>query len=282
VPEATLRRAAFGDLSGPSFTGLATGGEPRTRLLTAVLLGAKGRYAAAATILDELRRDDDPVLASLAGSTLASHRRQLGGHGAARGLDGVALLAATRASVARQDPDGLDARGALSDALLGLAADNLAVGQVAVARRLAATAAGVPAGWRGQVRAGWVGAEIELAAGRAVDAVGPAERAAELAHARGARRHAIKSDLVLGAALAATGVPASRDRAAELVRSALSAAEKCEFLSLIWPACLIGAELSPEVGLHYRFRARQVLHAVLLHADPCVRRLAKESPWVPT
>jgi hypothetical protein len=282
VPEAFLRRAAFGDLPAASVSALPVDGGPRVRLLSAMLLGAKGRYAAAATILDELRRSDDLLFGSLAGSTLASHRRQLGGHAVARGLDGVALLAATRAAAGPPDPDGLDVHGALSDALLGLAADNLAVGRIAVARRMSAAAAEVPAGWRGQVRSGWVGAEIELAAGRAADAVVPAQRAAELAHARGALRHAIKSDLVLGAALAATGDPAARSRAAGLVRRALSEAEGRELSSLVWPACLIGADLWAEDGARHRFRARQVLHAVLRHADPCGRQVANESAWVPT
>jgi hypothetical protein len=284
--ESRLRRAAFGDLAS-AHAPLTSSGAPKVRLLSAIVLGAKGRYAAAATILGELLQVADPVVASLAGSTFASHRRQLGGHTVARGFDGTALLLASRAtnrlddSDDSGDPDGLDAHGAMCDALLGLAADNLGLARVPAARRLAAAAAEMPAGWRGEVRAGWVGAEVELAAGSPEAAVAPAERAAGLARARGAGRHTIKSDLVLGAALAATGDAAGRDRAVGLIENALEAAEECELSSLIWPACMIGGNIRAELGEKYRFRAAQVLHRVLLGADPVGRRIARESPWVP-
>jgi hypothetical protein len=285
VLEDKLRRAAFGDLPClplGEVSASASSGEQRVRLLAAVLLGAKGRYAAAMTVLDELRRGPDRLVASLATSTLASHRRQLGGHAAARGLDGVALLMATTSAEVLADADGLDVPGAISDALLGLAADNLALGRIAAARRLAASAADVPCGWRGRVRAGWVGAEIELAAGRPEAAVPPAEAAAGLAHGRGALRHSIKSDLVLGASLAAAGGAEGRERAVSLVSNALEAAEKGEFDSLIWPACLIAVDVRADMAQVYRFRATQVLHAVLRHADARGRRIAQQSPWVPT
>jgi hypothetical protein len=278
--EVQLRDAAFGAVPMPRVTDGS--GVPKVRLLTAIVLGAGGRYAAAATILGELARSADQVIASLAGSTFASHRRQLGGHAVARRFDGAALLTASRAVSPRPDPDGLDAEGAVSDALLGLAADNLALGRLPAARRFAAGAAEVPSGWRGGVRAGWVGAEIELAAGAPEWAVGPAERAAELAHARGARRHSIKSDLVLSAALAGTGDAADHERAVVLAENALSDAEKDECYSLIWPACSILGNLGAEHGEKYRFRRAQVLHGVLLRADPGGRRIAHDSPWVPT
>jgi hypothetical protein len=282
VREDELRRAAFGELPLARVPGRPS--TPKAALLSAIVLGGRGRYGAAATILTGLVRDEDPVIASLAGSVFASHRRQLGGHAAARRFDGPALLKASRALELHKtdDPDGLDARGAMSDALLGLAADNLALARLPAARRLAAAAAGIPAGWRGEVRSGWVSAEIELAAGAPEDAVAPAERAAELSRARGAYRHSVKSDLVLGATLAATGDPGTHDRAKRLVENALQEAEKCEFSSLIWPACSIAGNLGAEPVEKYRFRSAQVLHGVLLRADPGGRRIARESPWVPT
>jgi hypothetical protein len=282
VLEDKLRRAAFGDLPWLPAAGIPRTGPPRVRLLSAVLLGARGRYAAAMALLDGLRREADPLMASLAASTLASHRRQLGGHAAARVLDGAALLMATKAADDTADADGLDVPGAVCDALLGLAADNLALGRIAAARRLAEAASKLPRGWRGEIRAGWVGAEIELADGRPEAALAPAERAAGLAHGRGACRHSIKSDLVLGASLAAAGAVNGRERAEGLVSRALEAAEKGEFTSLSWPACLIAADLRTDLAQDYRFRAGEVLHAVLLHADPRGRRIAQQSPWVPT
>ncbi|NBH11162.1 hypothetical protein GTY80_49000, partial [Amycolatopsis sp. SID8362] len=120
--EPALRAAAFGSDPLPDRAVLRGGGSARERLLAAIVLGAQGRYAAAATLLDRLRDDPDSVIASLAATTLASHRRQLGGHRQARALDGEAL-AKVAGVESEPDPDGLDAAGARADAFLGLAAD---------------------------------------------------------------------------------------------------------------------------------------------------------------
>ncbi|WP_410569295.1 hypothetical protein [Amycolatopsis sp. cmx-4-61] len=278
--EPALRAAAFGSDPLPDPAALRGAGRPRERLLAAVVLGAQGRYAAAATLLDVLRQERDPVTASLAASTLASHRRQLGGHRQARALDGEAFAKAAAAET-EPDPDGLDAAGARTDALLGLAADNLALGRLAAARRLADRAAAAGHGWRATVRGGWVGAEIELAAGQGAAAVPHARRAWETARARGARRHIVKSGIVLAVALSAAGDPDHRQISDDLVGNAMATAEECELLSLSWPAALVAADLRPGHAEEYRFRMAQVLHAVLRSADPCGRRVAGESPWVP-
>ncbi|MFD8497918.1 hypothetical protein [Amycolatopsis sp. NPDC059657] len=272
-----LRAAAFGD--APVFD-LPPAETPLDRLLTAIVLGARGRYAAAATLLTELGRWEDLVIASLAMSTLASHRRQLGGHDAARGLDGAAFALAMRAAEDAEDPDGLDTAGARADALLGLAADNLGAGRLTAARRSLDRALTIPTGWRGRVRAEWVTAELALASGRPDDAIDPAERAIVVSAERRSRRHFVKSRLVLAATLSA-GDSTGRERANELVTAALSDAEECELHSLIWPACLIAAGIEGQLREKYRFRSAQVLHAVLLRADPVGRRIARQSPWVP-
>ncbi|MEQ0562954.1 hypothetical protein ABJI51_28070 [Amycolatopsis sp. NEAU-NG30] len=278
--EPALRAAAFGGDPLPDPAVLRGPGTGRERLLAAVVLGAQGRYAAAATLLDALRRGKAPLEASLAASTLGAHRRQLGGHREARALDGEAFAMAVTLE-SEPDPDGLDAAGARADALLGLAADNLALGRLAAARRLAERAAAQDAGWRAGVRSGWVGAEIELAAGQGAAAVPHAERAFETAVARGARRHAVKSGIVLAVALRAAGRPDHREISDALVGNAMAAAEESELLSLSWPAALVAADLRPGHAEEYRFRVAQVLHAVLRSADPCGRRVAGESPWVP-
>ncbi|SEF31548.1 hypothetical protein SAMN05421837_105787 [Amycolatopsis pretoriensis] len=280
--EPALRAAAFGSdpLPDPAVLRGGGSGTGKERLLAAVVLGAQGRYAAAATLLDGLRREKDPVLASLAASTLGAHRRQLGGHRQARAFDGEAF-AKVVSETTEPDPDGLDAAGARADALLGLAADNLALGRQRAARRLAARAAEQHAGWRACVRGGWVGAEIELAAGQGAAAVPHAERAFETAVARGARRHAVKSGIVLAVALGAAGGPDHRKISDGLVGNAMATAEECELLSLLWPAALVMADLRPGHAEEYRFRVAEVLHAVLRSADPCGRRIAGESPWVP-
>jgi hypothetical protein len=280
VHEPALRAAAFGSdpLPDPAVTRGAGG--PRERLLAAVVLGAQGRYAAAAALLGPLRREAGPIDASLAASTLAAHRRQLGGHREARALDGEAFAKAA-GQESGPDPDGLDAAGARADALLGLAADNLALGRLRAARRFAARAGAEDAGWRARVRGGWVGAEIELAAGQGAAAVPHAERAFETAQARGARRHTVKSGIVLAVALRAAGAPDHQNISDGLVGKAMATAEECELLSLLWPAALVMADLRPGHAEEYRFRVAEVLHAVLRSADPCGRRVAGESPWVP-
>lgn len=276
--EASLRSAAFGD-GVPPDAPFAMPVSARGRLLAAIGLGARGRYAAAATALDGLRAGKDTVLASLAASTLASHRRQLGGHAAALVLDGEALALAMTAR-GEPDPDGLDAEGARADALLGLAADNLGRGRLAAARRLAARAGAHTGNWRTRTRAGWVGAEIELASNISGAAIAPAEMALETARRRGASRHVVKSQLVLGVAIA-NGSSTDRERAEALVENARETAEKYEFNSLLWVAYLVGSDLRAGHADEYRSRSADLLHAVLRHADPCGRWLARESPWVP-
>ncbi|MEU3621640.1 hypothetical protein BS329_21620 [Amycolatopsis coloradensis] len=277
--ETSLRSAAFGD-GVPPPNSFAVPASPRGRLLAGIGLGARGRYAAAATLLNGLRASTDPVLASLAASTLASHRRQLGGHAAALVLDGEALALVIAEPRGEPDPDGLDAEGARADAFLGLAADNLGRGRLAAARRLRARAEAHIGNWRSRTRAGWVTAEIELASNLSTAAIAPAEMALETARTRGACRHVVKSQLVLGVTMA-KGSSAERARAKTLVESARETAEKYEFNSLLWVACLLAADLAAGHADEYRFRSAELLHAVLRHADPCGRWLARQSPWVP-
>lgn len=267
-----LREAAFG--GAPVVPG-GVPAAPQAKLLTAIVLGAQGSYAAAMVLLGEVAKGSDAVLASLACSAFASHRRQLGGHRAAFGPDGTALRLVAGLS-GHEDRDGLDAEGARADALLGLAADNLGIGRLTTAMRLLDRVQ--PHSWRSKVRLGWVTAEIELADGQAGKAVAPAEAALELAVAAGALRHAVKSRLVLAAALGATG---ERGRAAHLVGEAFGVSDKYALRSLSWPAGLLAAEHKPDVDDRDRFRVDAAVHAVLLRTDPEGRRLASESPWVP-
>ncbi|WP_369822081.1 hypothetical protein [Saccharomonospora sp. CUA-673] len=208
--ESRLRQLAFGDVPEPGADpGHRIVGAARTdreRWLAAVALGARGHYAAAATLLESLMRSAGvrtgrrpAVLSSLALSALASHRRQLGGHRAAMRLDGIALARVggleppPQADVPRGhggdgwdggDVDGVDAVGAWADAVLGLAADHLGTGRPDLARGLVARVRTVEPvlPWRSRVRANWVGAEAALVAG---DAAAPADRRT---CARGPRR----------------------------------------------------------------------------------------------
>ncbi|GLZ42089.1 hypothetical protein [Actinokineospora sp. NBRC 105648] len=284
--------AAFGSRPGdvPQTEGLARG----EAWLAAVALGGRGDYAAAVAVLAPLVGGSDPVIAALAAATLASHRRQLGGHAAARALDGHGLRRLAEAGLlttgqSRQDhherPDGLgrdgaDARAARSDVLLGLAADAVGLGRVGEARALFGIESASPdAGWRAVVRRGWVAAEIELVAGAASAAVARARAAAAAAARSGSVRHRVKSALVLGAALAAAG---ERAEALELISGCRSESITHGLRPLRWPSALVLADLDPDRASAHRTEASATLHCVLRHSDPEGRRLALGSPWLPT
>src|SRR5262245_56664447 len=68
----TLEDAAFGDR--PDLAVVATPAVPRVRWLAAVVLGAQGNYARAASLLTPLIHTNND-LGALAAATLASHRR---------------------------------------------------------------------------------------------------------------------------------------------------------------------------------------------------------------
>lgn len=262
---AELPAAAFG--ARPDLDPRPVPPDPTARWLAAVTLGGQGHYAAAAALLGELITGRDRVLAALAGATLAAHRRQLGGHAAARPLDAAALRDAGEHAEARHD------------ALLGLAADALGVGRFGEARRILARAP--EAGWRGAIRLGWVTAEVELGSGHPEAAVPAAEDASERAAASGATRHRIKSALVLGAALAARDQPGDRRRAGALLDDAAREASSLGLLPLVWPCALVLAQLEPAHASAHLRCAGDALHTVLRRADPAGRRIARLSPWVP-
>ena len=124
----------------------------------------------------------------------------------ARGWDGAALVRA-----------GQNAE-AVVDALVGLAADALGVGRLPTAAALLERAAEVHARAddpppRLAIRLAWVRAELAMAAGDGVAARGFAQRGVELAAEAGLglRRHRVKSDVVLAAALCSAGdLPGAR------------------------------------------------------------------------
>jgi hypothetical protein len=287
-----LLAAAFGPAPGTDVHGAALAGAPRTRWLAAVALGGQGRYAAAATVLRPLIDGRDQVLAALAGATLASHRRQLGGHTAARRLDAAAL--ATLAKLGKppvRATDGsaydIDLGGAWSDVLLGLTADAIGVGQLSQARRLHAAARalldeGRVGGWRARVRTGWVAAELGLASGRPEAGRADAEHAARLARAAGARRHIVKSELVLATTFAAGGTPEGAAHAHGLLEGVLSASLKWGIFSLAWPAALLLADLGTDQHEHFAKIASKALTWSFVRSDSAMQRLATASPWIPS
>ena len=227
--------------------------------LLGVCLSSAGRYGPALTVLEPLvARSEGPevrLLGALAAATVASVHRQLGRHSVAQGYDEGALEAS----------DGAGEAG--FDALLGLAADavGLGDGQVA-AQRLAEAghlADGRPEWWRQQVRLDWVRAEVALLEDRPEDAVGLAHAAVELAEHSGAPRHVAKGLLFQGVAQVEAGRP---DEAAGTLRRAALLAESLGTVPLLWPvramlAALL-AERDPAESERSLLAARRAVEAV--------------------
>ncbi len=226
-----IAEAAFG--AEPGRWPLPSADGPDELWLRAVAAGGQGRYGSAQTDLSELLRARPAArLASLALSARASFLRQLGWHRRARDWDGRAWAGAAG------DPEsGVDA-------LTGLAADALGVGRLAVsaallnrAETLARAHPDLPR--RTPIRLAWVRAELAMAAGEGRVATRHARLGVELAEAAlpGLRRHRVKSDVVLAAALCSAGDLAGSRTVAD---AALEAADAHRLMPLRWAlACLL-------------------------------------------
>ncbi|QJY46527.1 hypothetical protein [Pseudonocardia broussonetiae] len=226
---------------------LAPAAPPGERWRAAVVLGGQGRFAAAVTLLRELLADPRTprAVAAHAAVTLAAHRRQQGGHALARPLDARGLRLAAAAPPGPPCPDGTDAGAAVVDALVGLAADALGLGDPAAGRLLdAAQERGHPS-WRTAVRIGWVRAEAALFAGQAARGLEPAERALERARADGGLRHVVKSRLVLAVVRAVAHPDGAVLTELDAVAEAASVAG---LLPLVGPARLAAADLADRIG----------------------------------
>jgi hypothetical protein len=223
-----LGNVAFGD--DPGRWPLPQASTPHDLWLRAVAAGGQGRYGSAMADLAHLcrlARGDGPLV-SLAHSTRASFLRQLGRHDRARRWDGRAM------ALAGSDPE------AGADALIGLAADALGVGRFAVsetALRRAGQVLARSAPPRLPVRLAWVSAELAMVRGDGVTAVGHAERAVDQAAAFGSARHALKSDVIMAAALCSAGdIDASRG----VADTALHATGQLGMIPLRWAlTCLL-------------------------------------------
>lgn len=223
----TLADAAFG--ADPGRWPLRSASTGEQHWLRAVAAGGQGRYAVAFAELEAADRGPnvDPS-SSLAFSTRASLLRQLGWHDHAREWDGRAL------AIAGSDAD------ARADALIGLAADALGVGRFPLSARLLERAK-VPVDGtdsaRLPVRLAWVSAELAMFTGQGAAAVGHAERAVAFAARLGSVRHAVKSGVVLAAALCSAGCT---ERSQHVADAALEATERHGLVPLTWAlACLL-------------------------------------------
>jgi hypothetical protein len=230
---------------------------PGDRWAAAVALGGQGRYGRAATLLTGLLHDPavPRVVAAHAAVTLASHRRQLGGHVAARRHDAWGLrLAADAASV----PGMPTVEVARADALTGLAADALGAGDLHGSRVLLARATSACAGLaegddsggagRCAIRAGWVAAELALMAGDPAAARSAAASAEAGARESRSSRHRVKSAIVAGVSRAAADPDTAPGVLLEL-DAAAAAAARLGLLPLHWPAALAAADLADRPGV---------------------------------
>lgn len=226
-----LADAAFG--ADPGRWPLPPATTPDELWLRAVAAGGLGRYGTARADLGTLLRGGDGRLRSLASATVASFLRQQGWHEHAAGWDGRAFAHAAA-----------DIEAAV-DALAGLAADSLGMGRLARSAALLLRArdlhdrADAPPP-RLAVRLAWVGAELAMAAGEGESAVNHARRAVDLVTplAPALRRHAVKSQVVLAAALCSAG---DRDGSRAVADAALTEAGEAGLVPLRWAlACLLG------------------------------------------
>lgn len=199
-----------------------------------VALAGQGRYARAVADLRAViaagRGSDGPFLQSVARCALASHRRQAGDHRGALVDDGVA------ASHALSVPDPDRRRVALVDALAGLAADRLGIGDLAGSGRLldraetvgtestGAESTGSTSWWladRARLRTAWVRAEWHLYSGRGGEALVVARDALDTAADCPSARHRLKTALLVAACHAAVGDgDVAREQGAEVAAMA--------------------------------------------------------------
>lgn len=233
APAEALADAAFG--ADPGRWPLPGPTTPHERWLRAVAAGGQGRYGAALTELVAIVRcQESGPLVSLAHSTRASFLRQLGGHERARGADGQAWALC-----------GDDAEAA-ADALVGLAADALGLGRFRLSARLLdrARAIDTPENSRRRIRLSWVSAELAMVQGDGATAVEHARQGVEAAARHSSTRHAVKSDVVLAAALCSAG---ETDAAREVADAALPATEKSGLIPLRWALACVLADIGSAV-----------------------------------
>ncbi|MFZ8978191.1 MAG: hypothetical protein ACO3JT_02300 [Candidatus Nanopelagicales bacterium] len=248
--------------------GPAAGATPDDLWIDAATQGARGDYSEAAALCRALA-DHGGRWRSLALSMRASHHRQVGAIVTARALDVQAL-------------DSADDDESCADALIGLAADDVAAGAASTAQDWHAQAGVMAAnGWRTLTRWHWVGAELALLVGDRGAAADHA-RASVACSAEESHRHEAKSLIIVAAA---TGDPTGLDRVATVL-------EASSWPTLQWPLALVAADLGDRVdpvwlarawhaGADATYRIEERLPAGLVatwRAQPGVGRLRAGSP----
>jgi tetratricopeptide (TPR) repeat protein len=220
--------------------------------LTAVALGACGRYGEALSVADSIESATPEY--SMARSLRASLLRQLGCHD-------LALVADREAMATAATP------GAAVEALTGLAADAVGMNEASTAATMLGQATSLldrvttdparPTWWRHRVRVDWVRCEVALLQSQYEDAVEHAARALQQAEAANAPRHIAKSLLFLAVSRIEAG---HEDAAVAELRRSLLLSTSMGFLAVAWPTHAVLAALSRTVD-------REAAHTHLVEAS---------------
>lgn len=241
--------------------------------LLGVVHAAAGRYGQAIAMLEPLvsraaqALDDtspDAVAprqtGALAATALGAIHRELGRHAEARGYDQRGLAFAG---------DDITSR---TEALLGLVADAVGMGDRAAAEEMLVSATSAvaegPPRWRADLRLCWVRAELAQLAGDQETAMRLAGEALALAEDGSSPRQVARSALFLGATSVGAG---HREEAVASLHRAATLAEGLGALPLQWPArALLGALL-------IRVDQDQAMQS-LAAAGHVVRRVGEDLP----
>ncbi|MGL6235252.1 MAG: tetratricopeptide repeat protein [Segniliparus sp.] len=231
---------------------------PFERWLRSVALAGQGRYSEAAELVRTLREPRHPVaLRSTALSLEGSILRQQGDHANALRLDARAL------SLVDEERDEQSPELALArcDALTGLAADHLGLGEfdraeppLARAKGFLAAAEPAPFGWRARVRWTWVNTETAIATGNRGRAVGfgLVETRSFIGKTVPSLRHRVKSHLILAAThFCLDDLSQSQICAREVLGEATDAG----LLPLAWAAAMLLHAALPDEGWDERAAA---------------------------
>lgn len=222
---------------------LGSAEDPWTRWARGVLLQASGDYATAFRLWEPMTTAGGE-LAGLAAARMASGLRQLDDHAAAVPWDDLAQAAPGRA---------------VTDGLIGRAADAVGLGDEEVAAEFLARARRLVGHPRDQIRVAWVACEIDLLSDRPAAAAAEADRALGLARNMVWPRHQAKSALFLGAALRHS----DPERAIPLLHEVASEAEQLSLRPLVWPVVLVLGDEATAAERRWAHRAVRVIESQL-------------------
>jgi len=228
----------------------------RVRWLSGVCALAVGEHAEAIDLLRPAVREraqpDARAWLSYCCSTLGSTHRQLADYAQARELDLRARAIA-----------GGDL-GALGDAVVGLAADSVGLGDLRMAAAHLEEAEHLLTGWRAPIRLQWVRTEVALLLHRLPAAVEASAHAVQLARRARAPRYVGKSALFHAAVLLAADRPAAAQRYA---RICLRVLDDFGVEGLRWPTLAVLSDALAAQEQPADDVRRECAEAVLAQAD---------------